>query len=99
GAGDPGHPAADVRPAAVVERREAPRRLVDPGPSPALDPRPVAESVRYPSDANMRNPDRTVLSDHTPGAEFVEVLVADDSARHVADARQRLRSTDAKQNP
>src|SRR5690606_31346533 len=43
--GDPAPAAADVGPASVMEGREAPGGVVDPGPAPRIDPRPVTVAV------------------------------------------------------
>src|SRR5262249_40576272 len=48
-AGNPDPTPADHGPAAVVEGREAPRGVIDPGPAPRLDPGPVAVAVRRPT--------------------------------------------------
>src|SRR5690349_9171381 len=37
---------APVDPAAIVERRKAPRLIVNPRPAPGSDPNPVSEAVR-----------------------------------------------------
>ena len=82
---------ADVGPATVVERREAPRVVVDPGPAPRVDPRPVAAAVRRPARRHARRiPDLAVLRHAAPAAVFVEVGIADRVGRDVV-ARNRAR--------
>ena len=82
---DPDPAAVPVHPAAIVEGREAPRRIVDPGPAPRLDPGPVAVAVRRPPRHHgMRHPHGPIVGGVTPVAVLVQVLVADRLARHVA---------------
>src|SRR6185369_17608044 len=81
-------PAPDVAaidPSSVVERREAPGRIVDPGPAPRPHPRPVADAVRRPADRHLaRHPERAVLGRLLPRAVAVEVLGAGHLRRDVA---------------
>src|SRR5712671_2964976 len=50
-------PAAfDSHPAAVVKRSVAPGLIVDPGPSPGINPGPVALAIRSPACGNVRVP-------------------------------------------
>src|SRR6185437_13767600 len=87
---DPAPGAADVRPAAVVVGREAPRRIVHPGPTPRRDVGPVAVAVRRPVRRHLAGvPDRAVVGAALPAAVLVEVLVADHVVGYVAT---RLRS-------
>src|SRR5579859_1843843 len=45
-AGNPAPAPIELGPAAVMERRPAPRRIVDPGPAPGADIVPMAMAVR-----------------------------------------------------
>ncbi len=92
----PRHPAprrpapavAHVDPAAVVERREAPRRVVDPGPAPGVHEDPVAVAVRRPAgDDDARHPQRAVLVVLLPAAVAVEIVDARHLGRDVARRR------------
>ncbi|ARF86117.1 ROK family xylose-responsive transcription regulator [Burkholderia cenocepacia] len=90
-AGHPGPAVVHVRPAAVVIRREAPRRVVDPGPAPRRLPDPVAVVIRRPVGRRVvRHPDRAVVRRFAPRAVRIEILVAGDVAGHVA-GRHRAR--------
>ncbi|MDR8810592.1 hypothetical protein FEP95_05704 [Burkholderia multivorans] len=84
----PRHPRpaiVDVGPATVVIGREAPRRVVDPGPAPRRLPDPVAVVIRRPVGRRVvRHPDGAVRRRVAPRAVRVEVLIAGDVARHVA---------------
>ncbi len=82
---------ADVDPAAVVRRREAPRCVVDPAPAPRVDPRPASVAIRRPADRDRgREPDRAVAGVRGPAAVAVEVGIADDLLGHVL-TRHRAR--------
>ena len=78
----------DAHPAAVVERREAPRCVVHPGPAPRVLPDPAAVAIRRPAGGDARIPERAVLRVVRPAAVIVEVGVADHVVGHVA-ARER----------
>ncbi len=90
----PGRPAPRVvamDPAPIVERREAPRRVVDPCPAPRAHPGPVAGAVRCPADRDgARNPERAVLGRLFPAAVTVEVLGAGHLGRDVAVRREAI---------
>ena len=74
----------DIRPAAVVIRREAPRRIIDPGPAPRRLPDPVPVVIGRPVGRRVvRHPYGAVARVVAPRAVRVEVLVAGDVARHV----------------
>src|SRR5205807_7962209 len=76
--------AVPVHPAAVVERREAPRGVVDPRPAPRLHPDPATVAVRRPShDRGPGRPYGTIARRVAPLAVVVEIFVADRLARHV----------------
>ncbi|VWC08376.1 hypothetical protein BLA24064_05167 [Burkholderia latens] len=90
-AGHPRPAVVDIRPAAVVVRREAPWRVVDPGPAPRRLPDPVAVVIRRPVGRRVvRNPHRAVIRRFAPRAVRVEILVAGDVARHVAGRHRAL---------
>lgn len=63
---------ADQDPTAVVEGTEAPRLIFHPCPAPGLDPRPVAKTIRHPSDRNACGiPDRPIFFDHFPAPVII----------------------------
>ena len=73
----PGPARADLRPAAVVKRREAPGRGVDPGPAPRRHPGPAAIAIGGPVHRGDRGvPDGAVGGVLRPLAVGVERLVA-----------------------
>ena len=83
----PGPAALPGDPAAVVERCEAPRRVVDPGPAPGTHMRPVSIAVRRPARLDAaRQPERTVLGMAVPVAVAVEVFGAGHLGRDVGAA-------------
>ena len=66
------------RPASVVEWRKAPRRIVDPGPTPRIDPRPATIAVRSPVDGDgRRHPHGSVRGIVAPCSIGVEIRIAD----------------------
>ena len=80
----PSPAAADVRPAAVVERRIAPRSVVHPRVAPSRQPGPVAESVRSPFARDVRRkPDGAVVGIGLPRPVRREIVRADHPARNV----------------
>ena len=84
-AGHPGPARADLRPAAIVRRRKAPRCVVHPGPAPGRYPAPLADAVGCPIDRHRaRQPDRAVGRVLHPVAIGVELLVAHHLARNIA---------------
>ena len=84
-AGHPSPARADLRPAAVVRGREAPGRVVHPGPAPGLHPGPAAVAVGRPvGHGDLRVPHGAVGGVLRPFAVGVELLVAGHVARHVA---------------
>ena len=97
------HPAPPARykcPAAVVERREAPRRLVDPVPAPGIDPAPMSGTVRHPADRDGgREPDVAVALDIAPSTVLVEIRIADDVGRNVTRAHRRILTPVAIEGP
>ncbi|SPC21839.1 conserved membrane hypothetical protein [Cupriavidus oxalaticus] len=88
------HPAparAHIGPAPVMRGSEAPWRIVDPGPAPRRDPRPVADAVGCPARADdAREPDRAVGGLFLPVAVVVQRRVAGHFARQVARRRRRV---------
>ena len=71
---DPAPPIVDLRPAAVVERREPPLRIVDPGPAPRGHIRPMAVAIRHPAGLHRRIPDRAVLRRFGPTPDRLEAF-------------------------
>ena len=81
----PAPAAADHDPTAVMERREAPGRIVDPGPAPGRNPAPAAVAVRHPAHLHhARIPDRAIGRVGRPIAVGVEVFVAGHVRRDIA---------------
>src|SRR5579883_589481 len=77
--------AADVSPTAIVERRIAPRCIIDPSPTPGCNPNPVSEAIGRPSGNNhSRHPHRTVTRICSPGAIFIQVICSNGSGGYVA---------------
>ncbi len=67
---------AHLRPAAVVEGREAPRLVVDPGPAPGVDVGPAAIAVGRPVLRNIaREPDLAVVGRLLEVAIGVEIFI------------------------
>ncbi|SOZ08499.1 membrane protein of unknown function (plasmid) [Cupriavidus taiwanensis] len=98
--GDPAPARAHIGPAAIVRGREAPRRIVDPGPAPGRDPGPVAGAVRRPSRADhAREPDRAVARVFLPVAIAVQRGIARHLARHVARRRRSVFACVARRGP
>jgi len=84
-AGYPSPPSADVRPAAVVKRCEAPGCGIHPGPTPRTHPHPLTVAVRRPARSHRgRRPDWTIIRIIFPGSVLIEIFGADYSRRHVA---------------
>src|SRR6185295_2661884 len=74
-----------------MERREAPRGIVDPGPSPWLDPAPVTVAVWRPIDRDCaRRPDPAVIGFLPPGSVLVEIFVAGHLARDIVRGHRLL---------
>ena len=82
----PGPAAPDLGPAAIMGWREAPGRVVDPGPAPGRDPGPVAGAIGHPFRPDPRIPDRAVIPAHRPIA-MVRQFGATGHLRH--HGRQR----------
>src|ERR1700737_3282847 len=81
------HPApasAHNGPSAIVEWREAPRLILNPRPSPWLDPDPMSVAVGSPASCDMRGkPHGAILRNASPLAVIVKIFVADDVAGNV----------------
>jgi len=91
GAGHPAPMAAPRHPAAVVEGREAPGRVVDPGPAPGRHRGPVAVAVRGPVVTHvLRQPDGAELGVLFPAAVTVQVFGAGHFGRDVGAGRKPL---------
>src|SRR5262249_24854244 len=90
----PRHPAparADAGPAAVVERRKAPWRVIDPGPTPRFDAVPAAVVIWRPVRGDVRRiPHVTIFRRVFPTAVVVEIFVADDVFRDISARRRTL---------
>ena len=70
------HPAPariHLYPAAVVERCETPGRIVDPGPAPGRDERPVAVAIRHVVDLDAGIPNAAIVGRGVPTPVVVEV--------------------------
>src|SRR6266478_5110591 len=81
----PSPTAANIHPAAIVERSKAPGRVIHPRPTPRRNPCPVAVAIRRPSNhGNVREPDRAVFRNLAPAAVIVEVFIADHVIGNVA---------------
>ena len=90
----PRHPApaaTPAHPAAVMERRKAPRRLVDPCPTPGPHPGPAAVAVGRPVGLHdQRLPQRAVFGVLFPAAMAVEILGAGHLGRDIPRRRCAL---------
>src|SRR5271157_2025911 len=77
------------QPASIVKGSESPRRLVDPGPAPGLNPGPPSVTVGSPSHSQARGiPYRPVFSYGLPAPVLVQIVIS----RHVgADVLPRAR--------
>jgi hypothetical protein len=67
-----------------MERRIAPGLIIDPTPSPRINPCPVSISVGSPAGGNSWEPDVAIFAVRAPIAIVIEVLEADDIARAVS---------------
>ena len=73
---DPSPTTADRSPAAIVKWRVAPRLVINPGPTPGIDPGPVPITIRRPTGGHMRVPDVAVAGIGTPVTVLIEIFVA-----------------------
>ena len=77
GSRDPAPSSSHKHPAAIMERSESPRRVVDPGPTPRFDPGPMSIAVRRPSRFDPGGkPHAAVSTNLSPGAILIEVFVS-----------------------
>src|SRR5208283_1513970 len=76
GTGYPAPPAAQPSPTPVVERHEAPRLAVDPGPAPSADVAPRTLLVGHPGRLDRRIPDRAILRHLAPRAVSRQIAAA-----------------------
>src|SRR5262249_4135222 len=77
-------PAVDEDPAAIVVRRKAPGRVVNPRPAPRANPSPVTRAVRRPAGIHgVRIPHMAVVRFLVPGAVLVEVGVTGRVTVHI----------------
>ncbi len=81
---DPTPTARHKRPPAIVKWGVAPRLVIDPSPSPGIDPRPMSIMVGCPARINARVPHIAVLRVGLPIAVVIEILGADNIGRDVA---------------
>ncbi len=88
--GDPTPAARHEGPAAIMEGRKAPGRIIHPGPSPGRDPGPVAVTVRRPAGRYTREPYVAIRRHRLPVSGIIQGLIADGSGSAVA-RRGRLR--------
>src|SRR5713101_1525538 len=80
----PSPSAREIVPAAIVERSEAPRRIINPGPAPGVDPVPIAIAVRSPVRCNItRIPNVAVFRFVAPVTVIIQIAVARRIARNV----------------
>ncbi len=80
----PSPASADIRPAAVVKGREAPRGSVHPGPAPRADPIPLTITVRRPARIDRGGcPHFAVIGIIFPRSVLVEIFGANHSRSHV----------------
>ncbi len=75
-----------IRPSTIVERGEAPRGIVYPGPAPRRNPRPMTLVIRRPlrGDRNGRHPDFTVVRVTAPCAVRIQVFVTRNLSRYIS---------------
>src|SRR5690349_4832379 len=74
-----------INPSAVVERSVAPRLIVNPSPSPRINPDPVSIAIRGPTYINMtRNPHIPVFSGFLPSTVFIEIFIANYIRRNIS---------------
>ncbi len=96
----PAPAAAEVGPAPVVRRREAPRRVVDPGPAPRRHPGPVARAVRRPARRHFaRKPHGAIAGVLLPVAVVIQRGIAGHVGRYIARGRRRILSGIAGRGP
>ena len=75
----------EMSPAAVVIRRESPGLIVNPTPSPRIDPCPMTVVIGRPIGRHVAgHPALTILRDVTPRSIFIEILVSHHGLRDIA---------------
>src|SRR6476661_6496093 len=84
-AGNPCPGIADRYPSPVMERSVAPRRVVNPGPAPGRNPRPMSIVIGSPADGHSRKPDEAVTGNILPITVIIQILIADDFTRNIAN--------------
>ncbi len=81
----PAPAASDVLPAAIVIRREAPRLIPYPSPTPRANPVPIAVAIGSPAHVyNSWVPDVAIFGFFVPSAVVVQVRPAGDILRDVS---------------
>src|SRR5262249_33641742 len=88
---NPGPTRTDLGPATIVEGREAPGCVVDPGPAPGWNEGPMAIAIGRPTRLDGRIPDRAVLGRAIPVALAREIIHARHILRHVVRRLDDLR--------
>ena len=84
GAGRPGPMITQPYPAAIVVRRESPRRVINPGPSPRRNPHPMPLTIRCPIRCHRGGrPYRAVFFHRAPRPVLIEVFIAGHFPRHI----------------
>src|SRR6202034_211475 len=82
---DPSPVTSDEGPAAVMERRKAPRLSVHPGPAPRRNVHPVASLIGSPSRYHSAgNPHRAIIRIGAPVAVLVEIVVSIDVSGNIS---------------
>lgn len=83
GAGYPPPAPIEARPAAVVERRISPWVVVNPSPSPRIDPRPMSVMIRGPANVHTGKPNGAIVWIRPPVPVLVEILESHGAARAI----------------
>ena len=91
GRGYPAPRTAYGNPSAVVERGEAPRRIIHPSPAPWRNPDPVAVTIRCPTgNRGARKPNCAVLRHGVPTAIFVQIFIANNIVGNILWRRRTI---------
>ena len=72
--GDPGPISAVVHPTTVVAGRKSPRSVINPSPTPRLEPDPMSVMIRSPARRYGRYPDGPVRGHDPPHSVVVEIF-------------------------
>src|ERR1700722_8589602 len=89
----PSPQSADRYPAAIMEWRITPRRIVNPGPSPRRHEAPVAKAVRSPIGHHaVGEPDVAVNRSRSPGTRDIEIGCAHYARRNGSNRDRIFRS-------